>query len=114
MANQEDKKNERDLGPSASNRQQPDTANARRGYGEGGDTPFGQITEGSSDQAGGGYGGANFKVDDLSDLIGNIFNRGAGRAGRGPPGARAPGGAASAAAAAAPGAARWPAAARAR
>ncbi|MCU4182951.1 molecular chaperone DnaJ [Acidiferrimicrobium sp. IK] len=30
----------------------------------------------------GGFGGANFKVDDLSDLIGNIFNRGASRAGR--------------------------------
>ncbi len=41
--------------------------------------PFGGARGGGQ-----GFGGTagNFKADDLSDLIGNIFNRGAGRAGR--------------------------------
>ncbi len=33
--------------------------NARRGYGEGGDTAFGQMAEGSSNRVEGGYGGDN-------------------------------------------------------
>ncbi|HET9691360.1 MAG TPA: molecular chaperone DnaJ [Acidimicrobiales bacterium] len=41
--------------------------------------PFATTGRGGAPFAG---GGGNFHVDDISDLIGNIFNRGAGRAGR--------------------------------
>lgn len=40
-------------------RERGDYGNASRGYGEGGDTSYGQIAQGASDRPGGGFGGAN-------------------------------------------------------
>jgi molecular chaperone DnaJ len=50
--------------------------------------PF--ATPGNRPRSGAPGASAGFGADDLSDLIGNIFNRGSGRASRPRPGARAP------------------------
>ncbi|MHB8284211.1 MAG: hypothetical protein ACYDD1_05995 [Caulobacteraceae bacterium] len=60
-------------------REQDNTGNLAHGYGDGGDGPFGQLTQGASNQAEGGFGG-----DSVGGYGQQGLNSQAGQGGAGP------------------------------
>jgi hypothetical protein len=66
-------------GQSGQGREQDNTGNLAHGYGDGGDTPFGQLTQGASNRADGGFGG-----DSVGGYGQQGLNSQAGQGGVGP------------------------------